>query len=506
MDHQLTVPSTPPNASREQLAALLEISRLLTSSVELDSLLHLILDKVTQLLQADGSSLLLVDPLTNGLVFQMPFGPGKERLQTTRLEPGQGVAGWVVKERKPLLVNDTARDPRFFGKIDALTGFKTESILAAPLMDRERVLGVIEVLNSKKATRFEQTDVELLTAFAVHATVALKNAQLVSAIKEEKAYLQGEIESRYRIIIGESSAMREAVHTARRVAEVTTTVLLLGESGVGKEIFARSIHVWSPRASKSFRAINCAAVADQLLESELFGHEKGAFTGAIQQKKGLFEVSHGGTLFLDEIGDMKPELQAKLLRVLEDRTFYRIGSTTPITVDVRIIAATNQDLKEAVRTGRFRKDLFYRLNKVNIALPSLRDRREDIRPLSAFFLERYCRELNRSLTFSSEALALLEQYPWPGNVRELENVIERAIVLAPEKTIRPQDLALDFSEATDGEEESAADMPLEEAVKAHKRMLILRAIAKTGSKTKAADFLKIQPTSLSRLCRQLRID
>ncbi len=500
------LPLIPPNPSQEQLAALLTVSHRLLSSTELEPLLRLILDSVTRLLQADGSSLLLLDPLTDELVFQIPFGPRKDQLKTVRLPKHEGIAGWVVKERRPVLVKDVRRDPRFYGKIDTLTGFRTESILAAPLMDRDRVLGVIEVLNARRAKPFEQEDLDLLVAFAAHASVALKNAQQVSTLAEEKAYLQRELDARVGAVIGDSPPMQRAIRMAQRAAGVTTTVLLLGESGVGKEVFARAVHGWSPRAGKPFRAANCAAFADQLLESELFGHERGAFTSAVQQKKGLFELAHGGTLFLDEIGDMKLELQAKLLRVLEERAFQRVGGMATITVDVRIIAATNQDLNTAVREGRFRKDLYYRLNKVCIALPPLRERKGDIPALAAFFLARHCRDTKRTLTLSRDTLQALSQYDWPGNVRELDNVIERAVVLAPDTVIQPQDLALDLPDPNGEAPDNSTDLPLEDAVKAHKRMLIRRAILKTGSKTKAADLLKIQPTSLSRLCKQLDID
>jgi Nif-specific regulatory protein len=498
----------PAASSREQLAALLEVSHLLTSSTDLDTLLHLILNTVTRLFQADGSSLLLVDPFSQELVFYMPFDRDPEQVKAIRLKPGQGVAGWVAAHRRPLLVNDAPRDPRFFSKVDTSTGFRTESILAAPLPDGDRILGVIEVLNTKKNKRFEPQDLDLLTAFAVSASVALRNAQLVSTIRAEKDYLQEALEARYRTVIGKSAAMQAAVKTARKAAASSATVLLLGESGTGKEILARSIHAWSPRTSKPFRAVNCVALSDHLLESELFGHEKGAFTGAITQKKGLFELAHGGTIFLDEVGDMKPDLQAKLLRVLQEREFERVGGTQSIKVDVRVIAATNQDLDAAVRAGRFRKDLFYRLNVIAVTLPPLRERKDDIPALAQFFLDRSCREMNRSLTLSPEATALLLRYDWPGNVRELDNVIERAVVLSSGGTLEPEDFPLDRGDgaAAGREPESLPDLPFYEALDAHKRALLLHALARAGGKkSQAAKLLKLNPTHFSRLCRQHKI-
>ncbi|MEW6543171.1 MAG: sigma 54-interacting transcriptional regulator [Nitrospirota bacterium] len=496
----------PPTASREHLSALLEISQLLTSSTDLPQLLRLILDTLNQLVDADGCSLLLIDPLTNELTFYMPFGPEVDQLKEVRLQPGQGIAGWVVKERRPLLVNDVQADARFYSKIDTMTGFQTRSVLAAPLVDRERVLGVVEVLNSHKANGFDRQDLDLVCIFTAQASIALRNVQLITTIRDEKAYWQEEVQTRHRTLIGKSPLMQEAVQTARKAAGSDSTVLLLGESGTGKEILARSIHAWSARASKPFRAINCAALSDQLLESELFGHEKGAFTGALQQKKGLFELAHCGTVFLDEIGDMKPELQAKLLRVLQEHEFERVGGTVTIRIDLRIIAATNQDLRKAVASGRFRKDLFYRLNVVVIKLPPLRDRKEDIPALAEFFLKRYGQELNRTLSFDPEALERLQHYEWPGNVRELENAIERAVVLASEPVLRARDLAIEPC-GTESEPAALMDLPFHDAVKAYKRILIQRAIEKAGGKkTKAAALLGLNPTHLARLRKELRVE
>jgi Nif-specific regulatory protein len=496
------VPSKP---SLEQLASLLELSHLLTSSVDLEHLLYLILVTATRLMCTDTCSLLLVDPVTHELIFKVPVGPASKQLQEIRLKPGQGIAGWVVKERRPVLVNDVTHDARFDHKIDAVTGFQTRSILAVPLQDRDRVLGVIEVLNTTKETQFEQVDLDLLSAFAAHASVALRNAQLVTTIKEENRYLQGALAERYGTLIGVSSAMREVEQIAHKVAGSPSTVLLLGESGVGKEIVARSIHAWSPRAAKPFVAVNCAALSDYLLESELFGHEKGAFTGAHQQKKGFFELAHEGTVFLDEIGEMKLDLQTKLLRVLQDHEFERVGGTHPIKVDIRVIAATNQDLTLTVHAGRFRKDLFYRLNVVTLTLPPLRDRKEDILPLAHFFLNRFCQDmLHPPMTLAPDTIDLLTEHNWLGNVRELENVIERAVILATDNTIHPKDIALGAISCKGAPAESLLDLPFHESVEAHKRAVLQHAIAKAGgNKSKAALLLKLQPTYLFRLCKQL---
>ena len=493
--------------SQEQLSALLSVSRLLTSSIDLPSLLKLIVTSVTDILQCEASSLFLIDRTGEQLVLKMATGPVGGEIKELRLNMGEGIAGWVAKHRQGLIVNDTKHDPRFLPAVDKATGFQTRSILAVPLMDHEQIVGVLEVLNTAKAKQFERSDLDLLTAFGSYASVALRNAALLTAMRDESEMLRGSVGERYKTLIVESPRMREVANTLRKAARSNSTVLLLGESGVGKEILARSIHNWSPRANRPFVAVNCVALSDQLLESELFGHEKGAFTGAHQQKKGLLEVAQGGTIFLDEIGDMKPGLQAKLLRVLQDREFDRVGGTQPIKVDIRVIAATNQDLKAAMRDGRFRKDLFFRLNVVSVTIPPLRERREDIPALAKFFVGRYAKELKRPhLAIQPNAIEALRQYDWPGNVRELANVIERAVVLASGDAINVDDLVLEAGEANGQPTETLMLLPFHESVEHFKRMRLQEAIAKAGgSKIKAARALQLQPTYLSRLCRQMGI-
>jgi Nif-specific regulatory protein len=496
--------SSPSSA---RLASLIEISRLLTSAVDLDHLLSLILKTSSQLVGSEDSSLLLLDPATQELVFVMAQGSVGDKLKMVRLKPGEGIAGWVVQHGKPVLANDVERDPRFTSKVDKLTGFRTKAILAVPLQDHGRTIGVIEVLNPDKDRKFNEEDRELLAAYASHAAVAIRNARLVSSIKEANRYLQAEIDERYGTLIGKSAGIRAAVKSARKVAETSATVLLLGETGVGKEMFARSIHSWSPRAAKPFVAVNCVALAEGLLETELFGHEKGAFTGAHQQKKGLLELAQGGTVFLDEIGDTKPEFQAKLLRVLQTHQFERVGGTAPITVDIRFIAASNKDLEGAVQAGSFRKDLFFRLNVVTITVPPLRERKEDIPALANFFLGRYCRDMKRSpMTIRPSAMKLLTEHNWPGNVRELENVIERAVVLTAGNEISPHDLAIGSRDMPTGDLASLLELPFHVSVQAHKKALISHAINKAkGNKTQAATLLQLQSTYLFRLCKQLGI-
>jgi DNA-binding NtrC family response regulator len=341
---------------------------------------------------------------------------------------------------------------------------------------------------------------------ARHLEIVLGKALERQALRERNALLSSELGDRYAVIVGDSPAMRGVLDVARRAAPSGATVLLLGESGTGKEVIARAIHRWSDRATEPFVVVNCVALSEELLESELFGHEKGAFTGAHQQKRGKLEVAHGGTVFLDEVGDIRPALQAKLLRVLQDQTFERVGGTRPIRSDVRFVAATNRDLRAAVRDGLFRLDLYYRLDVVSVTLPPLRERAGDIPALAQHFLERFRRELKRELRgLTPEALACLRRYAWPGNVRELENVVERAAVLAegPELTVR--DLPAELRDPGPGG--GVAREPARTyhaAVEEFKRGLIASTLRRTGgNRTRAARLLGLQRTYLARLIRDL---
>jgi Nif-specific regulatory protein len=293
----------------------------------------------------------------------------------------------------------------------------------------------------------------------------------------------------------------------RRAAASNSTILLLGETGTGKEIFARAVHHWSPRRDKPFVVVNCVALSEELLESELFGHERGAFTGAHQRKLGKLELADGGTAFLDEIGDLKPRLQAKLLRVLQEHEFERVGGTKPIRVDLRFVAATNRRLDTAIREGLFREDLFFRLNVVSVSLPPLRDRPEDIIPLTNHFLARHCGNLGKRIKeITPDAWELLTRYRWPGNVRELANFIERAVVLSTHDRITSEDLPLGL--LTSAPELPTSDAPrgFHEAVAAHKRQIIREALHRSGgNQSRAAIALGLQRTYLSRLIKELQV-
>lgn len=341
-----------------------------------------------------------------------------------------------------------------------------------------------------------------------HLLIVIRKALERDSLQREVAYLRSEVAGRYASIVGNSPSIRSVVEAAQRAAKSDASVLLLGESGTGKELFARSIHQWSHRFTMPLIVINCVALTETLLENELFGHERGAFTGADRQQKGKLEMADGGTVFLDEIGDMSLPLQAKLLRVLQDREFQRVGGSKTVSVNIRIIAATNKDLRQAVKAGQFREDLYFRLHVITLTLPPLRERREDIGALAQFFLDRHTKEAKRlGMTLSEAAMDALTRYPWPGNIRELDNIIARAVVLSPKDVIEPDMLALASDDAgsrcTGDGQLAYLNLPYHESMDQHSRYIIARALEQAdGNQTKAAEFLRLQRTYLARLIKQ----
>lgn len=392
------------------------------------------------------------------------------------------------------------------GKTAGVTGAVIDVARASvtvPLYVHGNIAGLIVAQFSREEAARLQEHCDTLAAVATLGAIALETVREVESLNLEKTLLLERLGDRPDGIVGDSSALRKLMQMVARVAASETSVLVLGESGTGKEMVARAIHSQSPRAAAPFVAINCAAITETLLESELFGHEKGAFTGAVAQKKGKLELAEGGTVFLDEIGELAPPLQAKLLRVLQQREFERVGGTRTWKLNVRVIAATNRDLLGEVRRGAFREDLFHRLNVVALHVPALRERAEDIPSLAAYFLERASARCNRRVTrIAPEALAYLTAYAWPGNVRELENAIERAVVLGGGEMLLPEDLPETVLDAP--VTPAAAPGALQSSVTDTKRQLILRAWEESGGDYKlAAVKLNIHPNSLLRLLRTL---
>ncbi len=339
-----------------------------------------------------------------------------------------------------------------------------------------------------------------------HIALVVQKALERQRLKKEVEFLSEEVEQRYRLIVGDSFKMKHVAELAKKAASSNATVLLLGESGTGKEIFARNIHNWSDRKNKPFVTINCVGLSKELLESELFGHERGAFTGAHQRKRGKLELAHGGTVFFDEIGDISQELQAKLLRFLQEREFERVGGVIPISVDVRVIAATNRNLEVALEKGLFREDLYHRLNVVPVSLPPLRDRKEDIPVLTQYFLRKYSVAARRNVSeIPTDAMERLAAYNWPGNVRELANVIERAVVLGSGPTIGLEDLP---SRIVAGESTAASHtLSYREGMYAARKELVLKALTRTqGNRSAAAKILGLEAKYFLKLMKSLEIE
>ena len=502
--------STPHTRTQRRLESLIELNQLLLSTVEPEETLALILEAAIRLFEVEGCSLALLDVTAQQLVFVAMAGPAKA--EEFRVALGQGIAGWVAQTGEAVVCNDVSQDTRFFKGIDRQTGHTTRSILCVPLRQGDLIIGVIEVINTSREEGFTDEDLQLLMAFGRLAGAAITHTQAFVRVRSAGAAFQEVVQDRYRLVQGNSPAMQTVLHMAHTVATTNTTVLLLGESGTGKEVVARALHQWSPRAEQPFVPVNCVALTPELLASELFGHEKGAFTGATAQKKGKFEVADGGTIFLDEIGDLAPDLQTKLLRVVQDKEFQRVGGVKDIRANVRLLAATNRDLRQAMQRGAFREDLYYRLNVVAITLPPLRDRQADIPALAHYFLDRFCREMSRPrLEITPAAMQALQSYHWPGNVRELQNVIERAVVLTTGAHVTEADFPAELRQAVRAPRGLAAllegiddALPLAEAIDAFKRARVRQALEmEAGNQALAAKRLGVQPSNLSRLLQTL---
>jgi len=375
------------------------------------------------------------------------------------------------------------------------------SYLAAPLIVRDEVAAVVYLESVGADQRFDEGHLQLLTAVAGMAAVAWENATILGWLQEENERLQSELKVEHGMV-GVSDKLRDLQRQIAKVAPSNSNVLILGESGTGKELIARALHRNSLRAAGPFMAINCAALTETLLESELFGHERGAFTGAITQKKGKLEVAEGGTVFLDEIGELSPLLQAKLLRVLQEREMERVGGTKTIPLNIRLLAATNRELEQAVQKGDFRRDLFYRLNVVSLKAPALRERPEDTLPLAEHFAKKYAAECGRKIVgLAPEARAYLQSYSWPGNVRELENAIERAVVLGSAEMVLAEDLPEHIRESRPA---AVSASMYEEAVEAAKRQVVLQAFDQVNHDHEAAaKILGLHPNYLHKLIRTM---
>ncbi len=505
----------------DKLQILIDVSAKINSNYsDLNALLVYILESAMLLVECESSSLLLVDKKTDTLHFSVALGPKGAEVMDIPVQY-DSIAGWVAKNNKPLIVNDVARDPRFFSDVQRKSGYVTNNMVAIPMRLNDLCIGVIELLNKKEQELFTENDLAMLEILSTQASIAYQNASTFQSAQNVISSLKDSLlsSSEYHTFVAKSPLVLELLRVVKEVADTNSSVLIMGESGVGKELFAEQLHLNSSRRNKPFVRVNCAALSPALLESELFGHEKGAFTDAITTQKGRFETADGGTLFLDEIGELPLSLQSKLLRVLQNRQFERVGSSQTLSVDVRIVAATNRDLEAMVRAGTFRSDLYYRLNVLPLSVPPLRDRKEDIQPLALFFMKKFSDETKKNFEgFSPSALNALYGYCWPGNIRELENSVERACVLGTPPYIQEQDLRIkngivsDTASTADSIANQISDLPIENdrtlknAVDKFKKAYIKQILIETGwNQTKTAKILGIQRTYVSRLLNELHI-
>ena len=481
------------------LNALLKISRVVHAIRDLNELQRQLLNLIFEVIPAARGAILLAD------------GPGEEftsfhahtrspkHAQSVRVS--RTIARQAMQDGVAILGIDI-RSSGDLKNVVSIAESQAHSLLCVPLTVFQRAIGCIYLDSVDAANRFQEEHLQLLAAIAGISAVALDNAQRLDWLEQENQRLMVEI-TQEQSLVGDSPRMKDIYQFLTRVAPSDSTVLIEGESGTGKELAARALHRNSGRSGKPFMAINCAAIPEALLENDLFGHERGAFTGANTQKKGRLEVADGGVVFLDEIGELAPALQVKLLRVLQEREFERVGGTHTIKVDIRLIAATNCDLEEAVRNGKFRQDLYYRLAVVKMTMPSLRERKEDVPMLARHFVQKYAKRVaGKAKAISREAMARLTSYDWPGNVRELENAIEHALVLGSADTVLPEDLPeslLDHSPSAD-----VSEAKYHASVKELKKQLILEAVTQTrGNYVEAAAQLGVHPNYLHRLIRNL---
>ncbi len=491
--------SLPASERRARdLNSLLKVATGIGGIRDQDSLQWQLLGFIFDVVPAERGAVLLCDhpeEFTSTAAWDRVRGPGHP------VRVSRTVVQRALEERVGLVVSDVMGNEAL-RQVKTLYELKVRSLLCVPLLVADRVLGAIYLDTTSPTVQFDEDHLQVMTAVAGIASLAFDNVRHWEKLRQENQELRAEIELEHNMV-GGSPAMRKVFDFIRRVAPTDSTVLIQGESGTGKELVARALHRNSSRADQPFVAINCAAIAETLLESELFGHEKGAFTGAAAQKKGKVEVAEGGTLFLDEIGELASGLQAKLLRVLQEREFERLGGTKPIKLNIRLIAATNRSLPDAVKAGTFRNDLYYRLNVVTLNVPALRERREDISVLADHFAAKASRKCGmRAKPLSSEALGCLMHYDWPGNVRELENALERALVLGSTDSILPDDLPEAVLEA--GSTTTTSTDKYHGNIKETKKQLILQALQQAnGNYIEAAKALGMHPNSLLRLIRNL---
>ncbi|MGY5449543.1 nif-specific transcriptional activator NifA [Agarivorans sp. MS3-6] len=491
--------------AESHLAALYEVSSVLTNSLDYKQSVTKVLQVLHDTAMLQHAMLALISENEDQLTIDTVHTPnnfGDSMGKNIRYRPGEGIVGTVLTQKQPIVLSKVSNDLRFADKLDLYA--LDLPFIAVPIKKSSEVLGVLaaqpQIDDPEKLalfTRFLEMTANLIAKSVLLAKdVAVQTNQL----EAERDRLRRKVRSNYSLdnIVGHSQVMRRVFEQIRLVSKWDSTVLIRGESGTGKELIANAIHYNSPRATGPFIKLNCAALPDNLLESELFGHEKGAFTGAVKQRKGRFEMADGGTLFLDEIGEISAAFQAKLLRVLQEGEFERIGSTQTITVDVRILAATNRNLEEEVKQDRFREDLYYRLNVMPMFPPPLRDRIEDLPDLAEFLIEKLSKQQRRKLSLTDSAIRMMMAYDWPGNVRQLENLLERASVMSENGIIDQDLIVIDGIEGQNFSRRPSVDKALIEDPDMDERERVVAALEQAGwVQAKAARLLNMTPRQIA---------
>jgi transcriptional regulator with GAF, ATPase, and Fis domain len=460
------------------------------------SLLESLMDEAIDLTRADKGFLILLD--NNEPRIKVARKVSRETIEDADERVSDSIVAEVVKTGQALIVSDALDDPKFKAS-ESVVNLKLMSVMCAPLKHKGDLFGLIYVGNDRLVNRFEPKSLDLLTIFAAQASLILQNAMLVNDLFLTNSELKTRLESaRFGEIIGTCAGMVDVYRRIEKIAQTDISVLISGETGTGKELIAREIHRRSPRSKGPFVTINCGAIPENLLESELFGHVKGAFTGAVATKPGKFQAANAGTLFLDEIGELPLQLQVKLLRALQERIVHKVGDNRGEPVDIRVVTATNRVLEDEVKKGTFREDLYYRLNVVNLRLPPLREREGDLEMLGRFFIQKYSQEFNgKARSFSPAAIVAMKKYGWPGNIRELENRIKKAVVLTDKAVVGAEDLDLK-------PEDFEPVLPLAEAKEQFQKDYINKILARNGgNRTKTAKDLGVDPRTIFRHLEKL---
>jgi len=487
-----------PQAGQRLLAldTLVRFSERLLGATDIQRLLDELIDALLEVTHADKGFLILLQDGEPSV--RAARNVGRETLEGALERVSDSIIQRVVETRRPLVVADALHDAEWSGS-SSVVNLKLCSVMCAPLMQKGDVFGVIYLGNDSVVSLFDERSLEVLTVFTAQASLLLQNALLLDSLRRENVVLKEAVSSRqYGDLIGAGASMREVYRRIEKVAATDISVLVSGETGTGKEIVAREVHRRSPRAAGPFVAVNCGAIPEPLLESELFGHVRGAFTGAVATRAGRFQTAHGGTLFLDEVGDMPAALQVKLLRALQERAVTKVGDTRAEPVDIRVIAATNKVLEDEIKKGAFREDLYYRLNVVSIPLPPLRDRGDDVVVIARWFLQKYAKEFgSRVRGFTPSALVAMRKYAWPGNIRELENRLKKAVVLADRALISAEDLDL-------RPEILEPVLPLALAKEEYQKRYINEVLERNGgNRTKTAKDLGVDPRTIFRHLEKL---